>query len=1125
MAEEELTLESIKKGIGLESPKPPTKTLINKNVVESVPLIAGDFAKILSPRLETNPPKLDLEALKSKVLGKPKSSDKIPLSDPKEMSEIVALTENKPLTLADIKSKAMSSPIKGGISQRSTGDKMVEVLNSETAKNVFTTLGIDEHLIVKGLSRTFNSDLPPKENLMDYNWTNFLLDNGAPDNGFTTSAGIAMSIFLSPSTYLTFGAGPAAKLTRASGVAGKKFLTKKGVKLINDTVKTEANILKANKAAKLGRELTEKEANKIVQNTRRVVQDRVLKRFEDMAELGNRSRIDKTIKALPDNIVQAPSMRLEVPGFPEMTIIKGETALKIADKSGIPALGRAIKDTEAFRQTRQVLDPVTDLIRQGKDELGRMFIPNYGVSRKMLDAFRNAKNPDELLRNLPGDDATKSMAYITAQVEDFAAKAEDLKNASFAEAERFFKGLNAAERQDFARSALGASQRAEKIEVKSVTKNPKVQAKLDQWFGQGVFKHTKSIADELAEKSKLIDDKRLANWFPGIDDRLTADALTWRKSLSPSKREFLKERMGDPTRYTMDPIKAVGYRMTEINYANLQDEFYNNIVKNKLGNMRFGGAFKSEAEALEKGFVKLRPPFRSSVVNGSDIATRKGADDLIWVDKRFADQYNEVVFREDFNVPFLSWVKGFTGLFKRSVTAAFPAFHTRNFNSNIVLNGMRIGRHAVDPKKFNLAMDAVRGKNLTRVFKTEIGEKLSVKGIIDEAKEMGVLKKGFFQHDIAGETMTNIPAQKTWINTVNRYLNPFSQEWLPVATGFKWGEAIESQARLVNYLTWRQKGLSPKQAAIEVNEALFDYQALTKTERLLNTTVIPFYTFSRKNFENHMKIALRKPGVVGAQLKFFREMGPTDKEWREKFPEWAKRKFTAKFKGNILTGWGLPLEDVMEVLDLDTREAILRTNPMFRFPIERIAEKDFFTNRELQKVNNANEFKFIVEILERGDAPEPIKAALRPVADMFDLRRDPGNRKKIIGSPDALHVLRNLFTSRWQSTIGSISKEDRPAYESAIKFLLGWNVLPGDKKLKLSIEKGRKREELKKIAEKTNIAKPMDFFFVGSDEFGVEMANEYLRRVNEGQSVKQVRRALEQFEKRAIKRRERKQIQ
>lgn len=1021
----------------------------------------------------------------------------------------------------------IEDPIKRGAKYAS--GKIGEAFQSELAQDVFTTLSIDEHLIVKGLSKVMGD--PDKEHMGDYTWTNFLIDRGAPNDPFTNAIGIGLSIGASPSTYLTLGAAAEAKLAGLGSKYAGKYLTKEGRNLVNQIIKTQVET-KVMKLAEKGVELSSDAVNKMAQKTKRHVEMQVLKRFGAIDEFNKGTRIGKAVRALPESVVSKGGAKLSVPFVGKeiplvnfdlfhaadisvlgKTVVPGQKVAEIANRVGLPKFAETMKQSMLGRGAGAV-----------QDTLGTMFIKNYGVDRALVNAIKDAGPDAERL--LASDRVTTrlspsqiNLARITANWEDTVEQSNLLKRESILRAESFFQGLKPKERKEFAEKAIQASTLEEKVLVTS--QNANVQERLDKWYGQGKYEGQLSVADELAEKSKLLehDVGKLANWFPGVDRGIDPASIRLQQTLKPSDRKFLQERQADPKTYTRDPVQAFATRLIQIGHADLQDEFYRSIVKSKIGDPK---TFESELEALKQGYAKLSRPLSVKVFSGKEDelidVIERGLASKQYYPKEFVRQFESLTKKEGLG-PIASLGNVFTSAWRRNVTSYFPSFHARNFNSNIVLNAMRIGGHAFDPSTHMLALDAVRGRNLKKSFVTDIGEKLTIESLLEEADQHGALKKGFYQMDIGGENLSP-SAQFSWAYMLNK-ANPFSPEFIPVKYGSKIGEGIESQGRLVNYISWRKKGLSPKAATHEVNEALFDYDSLTDFERNKAKLLFGFYTFSRKNIENHAKILMSRPGVITAQMKFFRDIGPNEDEMREQFPDWAKKNFAFKFQKGIVTGMGLPFEDIMQLVSMDEREAILRTNPVLRIPAERyLLKKDFYSGRPIEKLNNANEFAKIVELTEGKYSeyvPSFIKDAAWEVRSFLKLKRDPTKPNKIIGDPNKLHMSRALFTSRFQSMMGQLEKDEVPGAEKAVRALLGLVKIEPDPKLKRSIEKWKTIADIKKIAEENNLTKPLDTHFYGGDKFATSIANWYLKEIQYGGSVERMRRLKKQFEAEAVR--------
>ena len=1096
----------------------PARQKITPDLLEQSDLIKGDFAKTLAPAIPETTQAHDPESFEELISSG--DSRGVLLADPKEISSLAARKKDySPASFEELIAQEPSkNPVMKYLEDNRVGDRIMEAFESKTAKTIFTTLSIDEHLIVKGLSEIAGD--PDKEDISEYTWTNFLKTRGAPDDGLTQALGLGMSIVLSPSTYLTFGAGPAQKLVSKGGVAAEKFLTKQGRRLVDKAVAEEVAAKLSKRSTKLGRPLEQKEITSIAQKTKQDVETAIIKRFSDMDKSVHGIKSGKAAKevaaGLPDNIISSGGARLEIPFLGEVPIIPADKVIKASSR--LATFSKAVLELEGFQKTVQATGAGAALeeAKKIRDFLGEKFIHKYKVDKQMVKAFQDATTDNkyekvsEIFRQGGKTEEQISIAKIVATYNETSLKAEDLKDQAFKFADNFFADLSKKEKQEFGEYMIQASTKTEKITSVDDIANPKVKNKAEEWLGIGKHAGKKTLKDELADKLDLIDDNRLKNWFPGIDERVTKETLKFSDRLSPSEREFLKSRKANPDIYTRNPVDALGVRLTEISYAELQDDFYKTIASGKLGDVK---QFKTIGDAIDAGYAPIRRPPMAAIAKGDDIADRV-KESTVYVKKEIAEQYNNLIFSQGNKNLLMKYANMYTGGWKRAVTRLFPSFHARNFNSNIVLNAMKIGGHAINPVNNKMAIDMVTGRNLGKTVRSNIGEAFTLGSLKKEAENLGVFRSGFLKHDLGGETLSP-RSQNAWMNIANRYFNPFSSEFMPLQKMDRFGEAIESQARMVNYLHWRKRGLSPAAAAREVHDALFDYSAITNFEKTLNNTVLPFYTFTRKNIETHLKTLAFKPGVVGAQMKFFRDVGPSEDDLREQFPDWAKKKFGLSVQGNFFHGFGIPIEDLFETMSDPERQAVLRLNPLIRVPLEKTFQKDFFSNRAIEQVNNANEFKSIIQITENKDIPEFVRAPFVEMRKFLKLQRDPSNKNKIIGDPDLLHSMRLLWSTRWQSVMGQLSKEDQSTAAKIIRFTTGWVALDPDPKLKRSIERAKTIKEIQKIAQQNNLAKPLGTFFVGGDEFSRSVANWYLKMAEEGGSVEKMRRIKGAFKEKA----------
>lgn len=1054
---------------------------VTKKEVEKQPFITGDFAKTQAANLsqpgKTMADLLD-EDLNKEITGYNKARP-MPLLPPEQVDE------------------ALGAPKTGG-------DLYTELKNSFTARpkaidpkhgspllrKALSVLSADENAEVKLIYKAAGLDklYGEKKDFSDYTYTTLLKDVTGRDDLNNEIAGTILGIALAPSTYLTFGQSGIAKgVTRAGS---RVVLNEAGEKLAKNIVKEQSEKAIARAEAKLGSSLSPDDANKIRQATQKNVNKELVQKFSQINEAGKAENLSQPVKNLSDDIFDPGGIK-----FMEKEVLSGK---KIAEL------------------TKPVADAFNAL-KQRKDALGK--VANFG-SESIADTTKFLKK-----LFVPLDQQEKDLVDIRL---GYNQQANKVREGIIAKQNERFKDLSEAQKEDFSKTAytfskksrelmldkrydleealgreLNVVERKELIDsirkeigpVTSLGGDKKVQDKLDQFFAQGKFKGQVSEPENFAKISALGEGDEVPIWFPFIDKRLDINKIrTPSDFTSPSVRKFLNEAdlNKDVFEYMKDPATALAFRRVEAAFANIQDAIYDNIIKNKMGGM----LSLKEYQALPDAEKALYSEFRRLPTQRN--IDKIGKQEPVFAREEFVEGYNQQFKgKKQANIPGLSWA---TDLWKRNVTTLFPGFHFRNAASNIALNIAQLGRHAISPERQKDAVSMLLGKNLNKISINDIGEKLTLGGKLKEAKELGLIGDDFL--DLT-KTFTN-DKNKTAVDAMFSTMNPLSKDFGVYKLGKNFGSFIENQAKLVNYGYWRDRGLSPKMAAHEAQQALFDYGQITNFERWANL-FLPFYTFSRKNLEAQMKLFAHRPGAIIGQLKAMRDLGPSDKEW-EQMPEWAQKRFVAKLKGEMFSGFGLPLEDILELGGSDAKALFLRLNPILKYFYEKnITERDTFTGRNVKELNSANEFRIFYNLSKDKSIPEPLRKLADDVREHLKLEVDPHNFRKTIGDPDKLHMLRNSFTSRYQSTLGLLTDPQQGTNEALMRFLMGIVKIPKDQGRQLSIYRTKKIEEFVDRVLKTNNSRTLNNpIFVGDDEWAVKLNSAVIKSMQDAQTKKEI---------------------
>jgi len=271
-------------------------------------------------------------------------------------------------------------------------------------------------------------------------------------------------------------------------------------------------------------------------------------------------------------------------------------------------------------------------------------------------------------------------------------------------------------------------------------------------------------------------------------------------------------------------------------------------------------------------------------------------------------------------------------IFKGAVTTLWPAFHMRNHFSNVATTFTDIGMSAFDPRKMFHVAGIMGGGEGT--LQTPLG-----RWTYDEVR---TLFKRFGLESEGQELAERLTRSRNIILD-----NPATN----VGRGV--GARIENHAKLINFVTWLERGLDPAQAAQRVQRALFDYDQLAPFERDIMRRLFPFYTWTRKNLELSAKQLLQHPGRMKAQLAIAdQEAGPE----REMLPEYLRGDFRVKIKGDgkltYITGIDLPFSSAVETaMGVPGRNAFRQTlssmTPALKMFTELGTQRDLWTGRSL----------------------------------------------------------------------------------------------------------------------------------------------------------------------------------
>ncbi|MCX5726882.1 MAG: hypothetical protein NT030_06915, partial [Candidatus Saganbacteria bacterium] len=174
---------------------------------------------------------------------------------------------------------------------------------------------------------------------------------------------------------------------------------------------------------------------------------------------------------------------------------------------------------------------------------------------------------------------------------------------------------------------------------------------------------------------------------------------------------------------------------------------------------------------------------------------------------------------------------------KGNLTVMFPAFHGRNAMSNVVQNFQDIGLRAASPwqqsKAIRLSTGLWKNSAMDIAVVTNTGVKYTYADVHNLIKDYGVLQRMEQRLDLIAIKDVAEATAKT--NKVMDTLGKAPKAMRGV------GQAIEDQARILNFTSNLERFGDPALAATHSKKFLFDYNDLTPFEKGVMRRLIPFY--------------------------------------------------------------------------------------------------------------------------------------------------------------------------------------------------------------------------------------------------------------------------------------------
>lgn len=547
-------------------------------------------------------------------------------------------------------------------------------------------------------------------------------------------------------------------------------------------------------------------------------------------------------------------------------------------------------------------------------------------------------------------------------------------------------------------------------------------------------------------------------YFPGLKNDSVKNFIEGTKQLRVGSEGYIKQfkNLLTDEQLIKNPAEAFAKREFDIARDNIVRSELDQIVK------EYGEPltkFKNADEALKAGYKEIKDKGRYGKVIGY----------LKEEDKKFLDN---LISPEFTSIDMLAKATGFdalTSLFKRSVTGLFPSFHVRNFVSGHIQNFETLGIGALNPKMI------ASGQKMA--YKLATKDKSLFKGKMGKAMKAFEKRFGTSSRYIAD--IADATKEASFGGAKGVLGKTIGEDSFVFRNARAIGNFIETAQKSTAYLTALSQGKSIKEALELATRAGFDYRALTGFESKILRRLIPFYSFTRKNIELQLKTLGENPQRINQIISALENaQGDISNKEKQALPDYAQEGFVVKTGTTkdglpeIASGFGTPIEAFTSLFGFGgknfTQKQLSTLNNIIKFPLEKAVGKDFFLNRNLKDIVEANIYK---------DMPKFIKDFI----DFKEVKTTDKNGKpkiKYTGDPEKMHLLRQLPTSRGVSYLSAIFADETTNRSKLLYALTGIKPKPIDLETVEYFRNRDRQRELEDLLVRSGIIKRFETNYV-----------------------------------------------
>jgi hypothetical protein len=250
-----------------------------------------------------------------------------------------------------------------------------------------------------------------------------------------------------------------------------------------------------------------------------------------------------------------------------------------------------------------------------------------------------------------------------------------------------------------------------------------------------------------------------------------------------------------------------------------------------------------------------------------------------------------------------------------------PGFHFRNWQSNNFQGVINYGVKWVNRKhsfeSVVATMYGLHGEEFVQKWAKKLGATAQVDDVLarsyngktirelaDEGAKYGVITKhvkGFDFVEMAEREAAGRKAAGTK-DKIMQWTNVFRRDYRPIKVSHEIGSVIESVPRFQSFLLEYIDTGDSYDAILQAKKIFFDYEDLTNFEQGIMKTVIPFYTWTRKNLSQQFDQMTKMVEAYSLVPKIEDRM--KSEEPSENLPDWMRRRGQFPIEDDIAKALG-----------------------------------------------------------------------------------------------------------------------------------------------------------------------------------------------------------------------------